>query len=112
MGWLGIGVMNEPYGVSFWKNIKSGWENFSRFIKFEVGNGLCIRFWHDPCCRDVILKEAFLELFHITRDRGLCDYMRWKEGIIHWDITFIRSVHDWELESLHSFLDLIKTPFF
>ncbi len=33
--------------------------------------------------------------------------MRWNGDIIHWDITFIGSIHDWELESLQSFLDLI-----
>ena len=32
--------------------------------------------------------------------------MHWNNGI-HWDITFSKAFHDWELEILTSFLDLI-----
>lgn len=57
------GVLHEPHGVSLWKHIRSGWEIFSRFIKFEVGNDRCIRFWHDLWCGDVILRRRFLNFF-------------------------------------------------
>ena len=30
--------------VSLWKHIRSGWANFSRFIKFEVGDVTRIKF--------------------------------------------------------------------
>jgi exonuclease III len=35
------------FGVGVWKHIRRGWESFSKFIKFEVGDGSRIRFWHD-----------------------------------------------------------------
>ena len=60
---LGFGGDCRFCGASLWKHIRSGWSNFSRFIKFEVGNGLCIKFWQDPWCGDLILKEAFPKLF-------------------------------------------------
>jgi len=35
------------FGVGLWKFIRKGWENFSKFLRFEVGDGSRIRFWHD-----------------------------------------------------------------
>ena len=44
------------YGINLSKHIRSGWENFSRSVRFEVGNGINIFFWHELWCRDVVLK--------------------------------------------------------
>ena len=32
-------------------------------------------------------------------------------GRIHWDVQFYRSVHDWELESLALFMDIVYSSF-
>ena len=37
-------IIDEPYYVSLWKHIRNGWETFSKFVKFKVGNGFLIRF--------------------------------------------------------------------
>jgi hypothetical protein len=57
-----------PFGVGVWKHIRR-WELFFKFIKFEVGDGTQIRFWHDIWCGDQPLKESFLELFRIARNK-------------------------------------------
>jgi hypothetical protein len=38
------------FGVGLLKNIRKGWETFSSFARFEVGDGVRIRFWHDLWC--------------------------------------------------------------
>jgi hypothetical protein len=55
-------VVEGPYGVGVWKHIQRGWEGFSRFISFGIGDGFHIRFWHDKWCGNQPLKEAFPEL--------------------------------------------------
>lgn len=37
----------------------------------------------------------------------MAEYLHWNRSAIHWDITFISAVHDWEMEILMSFVDLI-----
>jgi hypothetical protein len=37
-GWASK-VPTRPYGVGLWKFIRTGWDSFSRLLKFEVGVG-------------------------------------------------------------------------
>ena len=95
--------------MSFWKHNRNECKRFSKLIKFEVGCVCCICFWLDPWCGEVILKGAFLALFQIApnKDTYLAHYMHWTNGIIHWDVLFTRSVHDWEMKILHYFLGFL-----
>ena len=55
------------------------------------------------------LKEAYPKLLSIAQDRDVyaAGLMSRGNGMLHWDLTFTRSVHYWEQESISSFLDLI-----
>ena len=35
---------NGPYGASVWKTISKGWDRFSHFVSYKVGNGSSIKF--------------------------------------------------------------------
>lgn len=44
-----------------WKNIRRGWEVFSRFIQFELGDRFKFRLCHDLWCGNQPLKANFSE---------------------------------------------------
>ena len=109
-GWYSQ-IGTQAYGVSLWKFIRAGWNTFSNYISYMVGDGSRIKFWHDPWCGDQPLKLSFPELYSLARysEATMADSMQFQGSSIHWDIVFIRAVKDWELEAVVSFLDLLYT---
>jgi len=93
-----------PYGVSLWRNIRNGWGSFSNFLSYKVGDGSQISFWHDEP-----LKHSFSELYSIARNKeaSVANYLDLSRSFIHWNPSFIRAAHDWELESFDSFFILL-----
>ena len=58
--WAMVGV--GPYDVSLWKNISRGWLSLSRYIVYEIGDGLRVKFWRDRWCGETPLVVSYLEL--------------------------------------------------
>ena len=87
-------VVEGPYGVGMWKHIRRGWEVFSKFINFRVGNGSNIRFWQDIWRGDQPLKEVFPALFRTAsnKEAWVMDHMQQVNGIIQWNVSFSRAV--------------------
>ena len=86
-GWCTKPV-SRIYGVSVWKSIRSGWMNFFKFLRFDVGDGTRVKFWEDEWCRDCALKVAFLELYSISRTKEslVLEVMWFSDGQLHWDL--------------------------
>jgi hypothetical protein len=72
----------------------SGWETFSKFVRYGVGDGPKVNFWHDVWCGVQPLKMSYLDLFSITRykDAWGADHMQFLNGSTQWNIIFTRPV--------------------
>ncbi len=95
--------------MSLWKYISKGWATFSKFIEFKVGDGTTIRFRSDVWCGAEPLMVSFLELYQITQDKAafVANHLRVQNGVVHWEMDFIRLPQDWEMKSVSKFLDLL-----
>jgi hypothetical protein len=74
-----------------------------------VGDGSRTRFWSDVWCGGLPLKDMFLEFYSITWDKEafVAKHLRIRNDKIHWEMDFIRSINDWELESISNFFELL-----
>jgi hypothetical protein len=81
-------------GVGLWKNITKGWSLFCSHTKFIIGHGFKIRFWN--WCGEMTLKETFLVLYDIARDKDalVAAHLVLENGSLQWDVGFIRAAHD------------------
>jgi hypothetical protein len=64
-GWCSNEV-SSSYRVGVLKNIRRGCGVFSRFVRFEVGDGSKIRFWQHIWCDDQTLKAYFPALLNVA----------------------------------------------
>jgi hypothetical protein len=109
-GWCSL----EPtavFGLRVWKNIRKGWDSFSRFTRFVVGDGSKISFWHDLWCRDTALKVAFPALFGIAcvKYATVADNLEFLGNSSQWNVSFIREAHDWEVDVFVSFFQVLHS---
>jgi hypothetical protein len=65
-------------------------------VRFDIGDGSKVLFWHDVCCGELPLKILFMELYNIAynKDAWVEENMEIPNGLIHWNVLFIRPVHD------------------
>jgi hypothetical protein len=98
-----------PYGLSLWKYIRRIWPKFVDSTYFKVGNGAHLKFWHHQWCGETSLKGRFPELFRIASlpEASVKDLALFEGSNFSWNVSFTRSVQDWELESVAEFMDVI-----
>ena len=83
--------------------------NFSKLLKYDVGDGTRVKFWKHVWCGDCSLKEAFPELYDLSRanDSLVAEVMGWSSRQLHWSFLFRHSPQDWEEESFDQFMDIV-----
>ena len=109
LGWWSK-MSSFPHGVGFWKSILAGLERFKSLVHFEVKDGLRVLFWHDVWCGDRSLKTQFPSLFRLARHKNATvhDVFSFNGNIYHWNLNFVRSLNDWEEDSICSLLALLQ----
>lgn len=95
--------------MNLWKSIRRGWDHFSPFLSYIVGDGHKVRFWHDLWCCDSPLEVTYLELYANSgnRDNFVAMLMSVDSGVLHWDKDHLRNINHWEMEPMASFIELI-----
>jgi hypothetical protein len=80
------------YGMGVWKCVRREWDGFAKYVRYEVGDGSHVMFWHDVWRGEQLLKVSFPELFTIAcgKDAWVADNMQLQNGNIHWNIIFTR----------------------
>ena len=71
-------------------------------MRFEVGNGSRVLFWQDLWCGELPPKTVFPALFNIAyaKEAWVEENMATVNSAIHWNVMFIRLVHEWEPEEV------------
>lgn len=91
--------VGSTYGCGLW-SIKVGWDEFKQYIKSEVEDGNCVKFWHDMLSGDDALKELFpLYAIAIDKEASVNSCLEGQEGGIRsWNSRIICDFNHWELE--------------
>jgi len=105
-GWSSLPVMGS-YGVSVWKFIRRGWDNVAQYLRYEMGDGSHIRFWHDLWCGDRPLKFFYPVLYSIALfpDAWVVDNLSVVGDVVHWNVLFTHYAQDWVVEMVMSFYE-------
>jgi hypothetical protein len=98
-----------PHGMGLWKAICMEWHCFSSHIRLIPGDGSRISFWGEVWCGSLPLKEAFPGLYSLAcnKEASIADNLDLLSGSQQWNITFMRSLNDWEVEDLAPFYSLL-----
>jgi hypothetical protein len=80
----GLLSLLKSLGLGYGRSLGGVGGKFLCYIRFEVRDSSKVRFWHDQLCGDVILKEAFLDLYVIacTKDAFVVANLEFYGGFI------------------------------
>ena len=94
-----------------WRSIKEGTEKFFSQILYNVGEGCCVSFWHDPWSGPIPLKERFHAMFAcpLSKEAWVSDLVvsTSKGGSRRWNLLFRHGPQDQEADTVYSFFKLI-----
>ena len=108
-GGLHSRVRAGSHGMGFWKFISKEWHRFSSHIRLILGDGSRISFWEEVWCGSLPLMEVFPGLYNLAsnKEASIVDNFDSLSGSWQWNVSFLRSLNDWEVEDLASFYSLL-----
>ena len=91
-----------PYGAGLWKDITKEADWISKSWKFNIDDGSRVRFSKDQWCGSTTLSISFPSLFGIAANKNEIVAEVWDQsgGSGHWNLNLVRSVNDWEVNSV------------
>ena len=106
LGWN----LGGPYMVGLWKDIAKEAYWISESWKFRIGDGSRVRFWTNHWCSSTTLSISFPSLFGIVANKNETVAEVWDQsvGSGYWNLNLVRSVNDWEVDSVVSLLGLLQ----
>ena len=65
-----------------------------------------MKFWQDQWCKETSLAVRYPDLFKFckNKDASVAELMMSTNGVIFWDVRFIRGVHARDLEAMSDFM--------
>jgi hypothetical protein len=71
-----------------------GWEGFSKYVRYEVGDGSTMCYLHDLWCLEQPLNLSYLELLNIGRckDAWVVDHMQFRNAKIFIEIFSLQDL--------------------
>ena len=99
----------SSYGIGLWKFISREWHRFSSHIRLIPSNGSRISFWEKVWCGNSSLKEVFPGLYSLAsnKEASIADNIDLLSGSHQWNISFLCSLNDWEVDDMVSFYSLL-----
>jgi hypothetical protein len=90
------------HGMGLWRFISRNWHHFSSHTKLIPGDGSRISFWEELWCGNSTLKEAFPGLYNIAsnKEASIADNIDLSSGSHQWNVSFLPSLNDWEVDDL------------
>ena len=97
-------------GIGLWKGISSTAMNLKQNCIFEIREENRIRFWKDTWCGELPLCVTFPTLYNVAGTRKAMVDEVWDcfDNYGAWNLRFIRSFNDWEIEQVQNFVGLIN----
>ena len=99
----------DPYGTGLWKDVTKEADWISKSWKFNIGDGS--KFWKDHWCGSTTLSISFPSLFGIAANKNEIVAEVWDRsiGCRHRNLNLVRSVNDWEVDSVVRLLGSLQS---
>ncbi|KAF9602254.1 hypothetical protein IFM89_026339 [Coptis chinensis] len=104
--------VTTTYGCSLWRGILASKSLFFSGVRYCVGQGNNIRFWHDVWCGEEPFSLRFQNIFRFTvlKEGTAMDHMSMDVNGVNWNLQVCRrSIRESEAISLNALTDAIST---